>query len=101
MKVREPLMRETVRVYQTALDWRHLLGDNGGYHAMCLKVESILHIIHCLKRSVCPQWDSLLDLGLAFVSAGVRSCSDDVTHHSSANFKCVVADVNNAIPVKT
>ena len=35
----------------------------------------------------------------AFVQVGVPSCSDDLTHRSSANFKCEVADVNNGIPI--
>ena len=35
----------------------------------------------------------------AFVQVGVPSCSDDVTHRSCANFKCVVADVNSGIPI--
>ena len=40
------------------------------------------------------QWDRLLDVGLAFVQAGVPSCPDDMTLRSCAKFKYDVADVN-------
>ena len=90
------------------------LGDNIVDHAVCLKAEYLWHtvlsnengefytydIYSYLKRSVCFfNGIAYLMKVNVFVQVGVPSCSDDLTHRSSANFKCEVADVNNGIPI--
>ena len=90
-------------------------GDNIDDYVVCLKAEFLWHTVLSTKWRVLHIWYiSVLEQvgmsfseiaylmiheGLAFVQAGVPSCSDDVMHCSCANFKCEVADVNNGIPI--
>ena len=91
--------------------WHTVLSNAiGAFYTYDIYINIYIYIYVCVCVCVCVYirtwtaryvfyWDRLLDECLAFVKAGVPSCSGDVMHRSYANFKWEVADVNNGIPI--